>query len=297
MARYLPILAMQETSRSFECDMDEFEDEIVSLLADFPKTRLVIYPENHLFKVDGTPEQRSAQMMQWAQQVDGPLMQRLSHIARRAKVWLLPGTFYEDDGNGGIYNTSPLFSPAGELVATYRKCFPWRPYEPYTPGQSFCVVDLPGIGRLGLSICYDIWFPEVCRQLAWMGAEVIINQAQTSTCDREKERVLVQANAISNQTFIVSVNAAAPAGTGQSLIADPEGNVRVQLPSENAAIMTDVLNLDEVERVREFGTCGLNRMWSQCRPTDPVLELPAYGGRIAPDQWACHLESSKSVTS
>ncbi len=289
MARNLPLLAVQSAARPFETELDGFEDEITGLLADFPRTRLVIYPECHLFPADGPPDERAKQLVGKAQQMDGPLMRKLAAIARRAGVWLLPGTVCEDDGKGGAYNTAPLFSPEGELLAAYRKCFPWRPYEPYTPGQSFVVVDLPGIGRLGLAICYDIWFPEVCRQLAWLGAEVIVNQVQTSTCDREKERVLVRANAIFNQVFVVSVNAAAPAGTGQSLIVDPEGNLRAQLPSENAGIMTDVLNLEEVERVRVYGTCGLNRVWSQFKSTDAPLELPAYRGRMDPAHWKRNL--------
>ncbi len=285
MARILPLLAVQAPARSFENDLELFEAELFTLLADFPRTRLVAYPECHLFKACGTPEQRNRQLLGSAQRIDGLLMRRLAAIARQAGVWLLPGTICEQDGKGGAYNTAPLFSPAGELVATYRKCFPWRPYEPYTPGRSFTVVDLPGIGRLGLAICYDIWFPEVCRQLAWLGAEVIVNQVMTSTCDREKELVLVRANAIFNQVFVVSVNAGAPDGTGQSLIVDPEGNVRTQLPSEAPAIMTDALNLEEVARVRTFGTNAVNRMWSQFNPGDPVLALPAYDGRIEPENW------------
>jgi predicted amidohydrolase len=189
-----------------------------------------------------------------------------------------------------LYNTAPVFSPDGKLAIAYRKCFPWRPFEPYTPGNSFSVLDIPEIGRIGVAICYDIWFPEVSRQLAWMGAEVIINPAQTSTCDREKEKILVQANAIFNQVFIVSVNAAAPAGTGQSLIVDPEGNVRLQLPSESGSIMTDVLNFEEVDRVRTYGTAGINRMWSQFMENDSVLELPVYNGFIKPNSWGKNMQ-------
>ncbi len=292
MARNLPLLAVQAPARSFESDLELFEEELLALLADFPRTRLVVYPECHLFKAEGTPEERERRLLRSAQRMDGPLMRRLASVAQKAGIWLLPGTICEEDGKGGIHNTAPLFSPAGVLAATYRKCFPWRPYEPYTPGQSFTVVDIPGIGRLGLAICYDIWFPEVCRQLAWLGAEVIVNQVMTSTCDREKELVLVRANAIFNQVFVVSVNAGAPDGTGRSLIVDPEGNVRTQLPGEAPAIMTDTLNLEEVDRVRTFGTCALNRMWSQFKPGDPALPLPAYDGRIDPEQWNRNLGAS-----
>jgi len=147
------------------------------------------------------------------------------------------------------------------------------------------VFDVPEAGRCGFSICYDAWFPEVSRQLAWLGAEVIINPVQTTTSDRAQELVLARANAIVNQVFVVSVNAAAPLGVGRSLITDPEGRIRVEADDPTATVLTDVLDLGEVARVREFGTAGLNRMWSQFTSADPVLKLPLYAGRIDPAHW------------
>ncbi|BBI48014.1 hypothetical protein HORIV_04350 [Vreelandella olivaria] len=69
------------------------------------------------------------------------------------------------------------------------------------------------------------------------------------------------------------------------MIVDPEGRIRASMPGATPGILTDVLNIDEVERVRTFGTAGLNRMWSQFREDDPVLELPMYEGRIDPRKW------------
>lgn len=289
MSRLLPILVVQASSRQADVDLQEFENEIADLLTDFSRTRLVVYPEMHLCGAYGTPEQRVAQLQRAAQPLDGPRMKILGEIAKKLRIWLMPGTVCELGSEGELYNTAPVFSPEGELVTFYRKCFPWRPFEPYKPGSQFTVFDIPAVGRIGVAICYDIWFPEVSRQLAWMGAEVIINHAQTSTCDRAQELILVRANAIFNQVFMVSANAAEPAGTGQSLIVDPEGNIRTQLPSESRALLTDVLNLDEVDRVREYGTAGLNRIWSQFKEDDAVLKLPLYGGGIDPKQWAKNL--------
>ncbi len=293
MNRYLPILAVQAGSRSPETNLDEFENELNELLTDFPHAKMVIYPEIHLCGVSGTPDQRTERLFAAAEPMNGPRMNRLAAIAGRLGVWLLPGTVCELDENRKLFNSMPCFSPEGSLIASYRKCFPWRPFEPYTPGRDFTVFNMRGIGRIGLAVCYDIWFPEVVRQLAWMGAEVIVNPAQTSTCDRAKELVLLQANAICNQVYIVSVNAAAPSGTGQSVIVDPEGNIRIQLPGETPGIMTDVLNLDEVDRVRKYGTLGLNRMWSQFREDDTPLELSVYDGRMDPERWAMHCKEKK----
>ena len=76
-----------------------------------------------------------------------------------------------------------------------------------------------------MTVCYDAWFPEVSRQLAWMGAELLLNVALTPTGDRAQEVVLAQANAIVNQVFVASVNAAAPRGQGRSLLVDPQDRI------------------------------------------------------------------------
>ena len=159
------------------------------------------------------------------------------------------------------------------------------------PGNEFVVFEMAGVGRIGLSICYDAWFPEHSRQLAWLGADVVLNVVKTTTPDRQQELVLARANAIVNQTFMVSVNCAGPVGQGRSLIVDPEGLVRTEAVSENAVVLTDVLDLGHVDRVRRFGTAGLNRMWSQYRPEDRPVDLPLYGGRIDPATWAPRWET------
>lgn len=150
------------------------------------------------------------------------------------------------------------------------------------------MVDLPGIGRIGISICYDTWFPEISRHLAWLGAELIVNVVRTATSDRAQEEILNQANAIANQVFVASVNSAVPSGVGRSLLVDPEGRVRTQATSAEDVSLTDVIDLDEVSKVQRFGTLGLNRLWNQFRPSDEPLELPLYGGKITPSTWAGH---------
>ena len=68
---------------------------------------------------------------------------------------------FEKRDDGRIYNTSVVINPEGEIVTKYSKMFPFRPYEAgIAAGTEFCVFDVPEVGRFGLSICYDIWFPE-----------------------------------------------------------------------------------------------------------------------------------------
>ena len=176
-----------------------------------------------------------------------------------------------------------MISPQGELVATYRKAFPWQPLETTDPGDRFVTFEIPGVGRVGLAICYDGFFPEAFRQLAWMGAEVVLQPTLTTTSDRAAELVVARANAIVNQLYVVNLNAASPAALGRSLVVDPEGFVRVEAGS-GEELLTDVLDLDAVTRVRRFGTAGVSRMWEQIDAGAAAgLELPMYeGGGIRP---------------
>lgn len=286
MNRLLSIAAVQAAPRPAEADPDGFAAEVERLLAEHPGTRMVVHPEMHLCGVDGgTAAGRHEQLEAAAEPLDGPRVRRLAELAGDLGVWLLPGSVTERGERGELFNTALAFSPEGRLAASYRKVFPWRPYEPYVPGDRFVVFDVPGTGRVGFSICYDSWFPEVARQLAWMGAEVIVNPVETTSDDREQEVVLARANAIVNQVFVVSVNAAAPVGRGRSLIVDPEGLVRAESPDAGPALLTDVLDLDHVTRVRAHGTAGTNRMWEQFTDADAPIELPLYRGRIDPRSW------------
>jgi predicted amidohydrolase len=250
----------------------------------FPATELIVFPELHLADPgDGVSVDIDAGGHR--EGLDGPRSRRLGEIARKRGVWLIPGSVYEHDGDD-VYNTMPVYSPSGELSASYRKICPWRPYETVRPGNRIVYFDIPERGRIGLTICYDAWFPELHRQLAWLGCEAIVNVVRTPTIDREQELVLVRANAIVNQVFVASVNAAAPSGVGRSLVVDPEGRVRSHAIAAEPTVITDVLHLGLVEEIRKYGTAGLNRVWSQFEPGDDPIELPVYGGRISPETWA-----------
>lgn len=277
MSRCLPVALVQTGPLPTGAPFAQFAADVAGVLRRFPATQLIVYPELHLYgdAIDDT---------NLAQPLDGELSNSLAELAGRLGVWLVPGTLLEAT-DGGMHNTAVVYSPQGELVASYRKCFPWRPYEPYRPGTEFVVFDIPDIGRFGLSICYDTWFPELSRQLAWLGAGAIIAPTRTTTSDRAQELILTRANAIANQVYVLSVNVAAPTGVGQSLLVDPEGRVRVEA-NRSPEVLTDVIDLDDVARVREYGTSGLNRIWAQFRPDDSPLDLPAYAGRIDPKTWS-----------
>lgn len=269
MSRFLPILAVQAGPSSAGDALAVFERDLRRLHRKFPDTQLFIWPELHLTTSDA-PET-----------IPGPLTERLGRLAREVGVWLVPGSMFERGAGSAVHNTAVVFAPSGDMVASYRKLFPWRPREETAPGDTFEVFDMPGVGRVGLMICYDGWFPEVVRHLAWLGAELIIHPSATPTVDRAQELVLARANAIVNQVWVVNVNSAGPPGPGRSVIVDPEGNVVAEAGS-GVEHLSHVIDLDAVARVRRFGTAGLNRMWDQLDREASALPLPMYGGHYVP---------------
>jgi predicted amidohydrolase len=286
MQRILPLIAAQARPRLIGEPVSAFADEVNAALAAQPHSRLVVFPELHLFG-DSEPDQQRTEVLQdSAEPLDGPRVTELRQLAADLGIWLVPGSVCERGPEGQLFNTQLVLSPEGELAGYYRKVFPWRPFEPYDPGDRFTTVDLAGIGRVGLNICYDAWFPEVSRQLAWMGAEVILNVVKTTTPDRRQELVLAKANAIVNQVFMVSVNCAGPTGKGLSIIVDPEGNTLAEAGDDAPVLLTAELDLAAVEHVRTHGTENLNRPWSQFRDGEAAIELPVYQGRINPATWS-----------
>ncbi|GGI86936.1 carbon-nitrogen hydrolase family protein [Pseudarthrobacter scleromae] len=285
MQRILPLIAAQARPRLIGEPVSAFADEVKAALEAQPHSKLVVFPELHLFGDENPDLQRTEILQESAEPLDGPRVKELKQLAKDLSIWLVPGSVCERGPEGQLFNTQLVLSPEGELAGYYRKIFPWRPFEPYDPGDRFTTVDLPGIGRVGLNICYDAWYPEVSRQLAWMGAEVILNVVKTTTPDRKQELILAKANAIVNQVFMVSVNCAGPTGRGQSIIVDPEGTTLAEAPDDQPQLLTAELDLAAVDRVRTHGTENLNRPWSQFREGEPAVELSVYQGRINPATW------------
>lgn len=240
----------------------------------FPWVNMVLFHElcpSGLVQFDAKPAPEDWKRI--VQPIPGTISNALCDIARREQLWLVPGSMYEKDGDK-IYNTSIAISPQGEIVAKYRKIFPWYPFEAETSaGDEFCVFDVPHVGRFGMTICYDMWFPEMVRALAWKGAEVVLHPTMTPTSDRDLELVLSQSNAIMNQCYFIDINGVGPWGGGKSMIVDPDGRV-LQQAGTNETILTEILDLDKVSQTREYGTLGLAQTLKQMRDTD--IQFPQY---------------------
>lgn len=270
-----------------EATMDKMSDIAAQIRRNFPWVQMLIF---HELAVSGLVQFASPDNVEsWRKHfepVPGKMTDRLCAIARKNEQWLIPGSLYERDGDQ-IFNTALVISPQGEIVARYRKMYPWLPYEVGTSaGNEFCVFDIPGFGRFGLFICYDMWFPETSRTLAWMGAEVILQPTLTPTSDRELELVMCRANAIFNQAYFISINGMGEWGGGRSTIIDPDGRV-MQEAGTNQTILTEMIDLDHVTRTREYGTIGLAQTLKQLR--DAGHSFPIYGNQAVDPQGFNHL--------
>jgi formamidase len=269
---------MAVVPRDAEATVRKMYDSVHQISLNFPWVDMIVF---HELAVPGlvqfVPMEQPNEWRKSAVPIPGPLSDALCDMARRHRKWLIPGSMYELDGDK-LYNTALAISPQGEVVSKYRKMFPWLPIEAGTePGTEFCVFDVPDVGRFGLSICYDSWFPETVRTLAWMGADVIIHPTMTPTSDRQLELVLNQANAIFNQCYFVDINGVGPWGGGRSMIVDPEGRV-LQKAGERETILTEIIDLDNVKKAREFGSLGLCQLWKQLK--DRPQPFPIYQNGI-----------------
>lgn len=210
----------------------------------------------------------------YAEKIPGKTTDSLCSLAKKYGFWLVPGSLFELTGEGN-YNTAIAINPEGEIVGKHRKLYPWRPLEKAVAGSDFCVFDIPGIARVGICICYDQWFPEVSRQLTWMGAEVILCPTMTTTADRPLELILAQANAIANQVYFVDLNGVGQGGNGQSIIIDAEGQILARAEAD-PAILTTQMDLDRLWEIREKGTFGTCQVLKSFR--DGNIRFPVYQG-------------------
>ncbi|MCB2148179.1 MAG: carbon-nitrogen hydrolase family protein [Deltaproteobacteria bacterium] len=243
------VCQLETDTADIQKNMDSLAGQIKIMRAYSPWIKLVCAPELCL--------QGPYHMASSAETIPGPISDFCADLARKHEIYLIPGSLYEKAGNT-VYNTSPVFTPQGKMVARYRKMYPWRPYEKTVSGSETVVFDIAGVGRVGVCICYDLWFPEVIRDLVFKGAEVIMVPTLTGTQDRSQEIILCRAAAIANQCYVASINGASRISKGESLIVDPEGNIMQkagQLP-ENLMAMLD---LSRVDQVRQYGTCGVSR--------------------------------------
>ena len=221
---------------------------------------LIVLPEK--WTAIGTDEQlRSA-----AESLDGPAIAWARATARELGVDLVAGSILERlPGQQKLANTSVHVGPDGELRAVYRKLHmfdvqvggrSYRESELEEPGDEIVASETADGVELGLSICYDLRFPELYRILAVRGARVIaVPAAFTLATTRDHWETLLRARAIENQAFIVAANqvGAHPGGYrsgGRSMIVDPWGLILAQAPDTEGYVVAG-LDLERQREIRE----------------------------------------------
>ncbi|MFL5646352.1 MAG: carbon-nitrogen hydrolase family protein [Chloroflexota bacterium] len=220
--------------------------------------RFVLLPEYLQFR--GSDEGFRAS----ARPIPGPHTEPFADVARRHDVWILVGSTAETGADSDRpYNTSALIAPDGTLAATYRKVHLFDvdvdqgPADTesarVTPGDRLVCADLDGV-RVGLSVCYDLRFPELYRSLALAGASILtVPSAFTERTGRDHWEVLLRARSIENGAFVLAPSQiGGPPGQpayGRSMVIDPWGTVIAQAPDAVTVIHAD-LDLDTVARVR-----------------------------------------------
>jgi predicted amidohydrolase len=221
--------------------------------------QLVLLPEK--WSVLGPPEALRA----GAEPLDGPTITWARELARELGIDLVAGSIVERvEGSEKLANTSVHIGPDGEPQAVYRKIHmfdvevdgtTYRESDTEAPGEEIVASSTADGVELGMTICYDVRFPELYRILAVRGARVLLVPAAfTLATTRDHWEVLLRARAIENQAFVVAANQIGvhPPGNrsgGRSMIVDPWGLLLAQAPDEPAAIVAD-LDLAQQDEIR-----------------------------------------------
>src|SRR4051794_23179161 len=219
---------------------------------------LVVLPEK--FNVLGAPEQLRA----GAEALDGRAVTWMRETAGELGLDLVGSVALAEPGEPKLRNVCVHAGPDGEIAATYRKVHmfdvtvdgrEYRESAHEEPGDEVVVSRSAGGVELGLSVCYDLRFPELYRELAVRGARIIVVPAAfTLATTRDHWEILVRARAIEDQAFVVAANQIGEAGGGmrsggRSLIVDPWGLVLATAPDRVGHIVAD-LDLEALERIR-----------------------------------------------
>ena len=238
---------------------------------------LVALPENFAFMGEESRRLEIAEPV--GSDSTGPIVSLLQGAAREAGVWLVAGGMPERGPDAARpFNTSLLLSPSGRIVATYRKVHLFDVDLPdgtkllesgaTTAGDEPNVVEMSGrAGKpvgLGMTICYDLRFPELYRKLGERGVRIVtVPAAFTLTTGKDHWHVLLRARAIENQVFVLAPaqHGKHPRGRqtyGKSLIVDPWGDVLAQCP-EGEGLAFARLDFAAQDRVRASLPCLTHR--------------------------------------
>jgi len=228
-----------------------------------------------------------------AQGLDGEIVETVCELASRHRVPILAGTFAETiEGDHRVYNTSALISETGRIAAVYRKIHlfdvdlgesggVFRESAFTAPGEEVVVAET-AFGKVGLSVCYDVRFPELYREMAARGADwITLPSAFAPETGKAHWEILLRARAIENQAFVLAPaqcgrHSPDRASHGRSLIVDPWGRILAEAGDEPAIVVADC-DLDELRRVRD-SLPALRERWTGIDPRHAACSSSATAG-------------------
>ncbi|RLE15202.1 carbon-nitrogen hydrolase family protein [Candidatus Aerophobetes bacterium] len=226
------------------------------------KARVVVLPE--MFNFSGKLNQKREN----AEPIPGPTINRLKDLAKKFNIYLLCGSILEksyEKGKNIFCNTSVFLNPEGEIIAKYRKLHLFdvtlpdgsilRESELITAGNEVVCVKT-SLAFFGLSICYDLRFPELYRKLAREGVQVVfIPSAFTLQTGKDHWEILVRAKAVENQFYVIAPNQIGKDTEGhrfwgKSMVVDPWGTILTKAPEKECVIFAEV-DLSYQQEVRK----------------------------------------------
>ncbi len=189
----------------------------------------------------------------------GETSKLLSSLAVKYKTNIIAGSFIEKISDEQFGNACVMFDRNGQCISKYHKTHMFSYFgscegKYITPGEEL-VVTQTDVGKIGLSICYDLRFPELFRALTFSGAEIIICPAAWPQTRLEHWITLSKARAIENQVYFIPINQAGVIDNGRlnagnSMVINPWGEIVASMGMEEGILKTEI-DLDEVHRIRE----------------------------------------------
>ena len=222
---------------------------------EYPATDLVLFPEYCIHGLSMSTDRSIMCTM------DGPEVSAFRKVCAEERVWSVFSIMEENSiaPDAMPWNVGVTINDGGDVVNYYRKLHPWVPVEPWYPGnQGVSVFIGPGGVKMSLIICHDGMFPEMAREAAYLGAEVLLRTAGYTSPIRQAWDITNRANALHNLMYTVSVALAGADSTwrsmGEAMFVDPEGNVLERGNGTADHVVACEVRAEEVQRRRrEWG--------------------------------------------
>jgi|MDTC01.1.fsa_nt_gb predicted amidohydrolase len=246
----------------------------------FPQVDLIVFPE---YSTHGFAFDPYAKHIKLASTVPGPETELFGKKAKEKNVWICVSIVEKHDKpDGKPYNAMLIINPEGEVALKYRKMMPWCPKEPWTPGEEMQVCKGPKESNIAVTLCSDFDYPEIGREAAWKGANVILRPSKYMYPWDSIWDITNQVRAYENMAYVVAVNHtgqdAAYSYFGRSMVTDFDGNIISKMGDTEGMTKVDIypkqVNAIRKERVSNNYLYGLKHRGFTGVPPKGVTNNP-----------------------